>query len=70
MNTTRIVLAALVIFAAGVLTGAVGAGLAGHIGTLFCLRGQGRLFRLFAKENCLVSGFPLHVGYASARCLG
>ena len=31
MNTTRIVLAALVIFAAGVLTGAVGAGLAGRI---------------------------------------
>lgn len=31
MNTTRIVLAALVIFAAGVLTGGVGAGLAGRI---------------------------------------
>ena len=31
MNTTRIVLAALVIFAAGVLTGTVGAGLAGRI---------------------------------------
>ena len=31
MNTTRIVLAALVIFAAGVLTGGVGTGLAGRI---------------------------------------
>ncbi len=31
MNTTRIVLAALMIFAAGVLTGGVGAGLAGRI---------------------------------------
>ena len=31
MNTARIVLAALVIFAAGVLTGGVGAGLAGRI---------------------------------------
>lgn len=31
MNTTRIVFAALVIFAAGVLTGSVGAGMAGRI---------------------------------------